>query len=105
MLASQFVETLFRGSKGWLSLWRSDTKATQWVKTNEPLRIDAYAAASRENSFDAYFGVCLQRTKPASASSRGEEMNVGMMPGVWADFDFASDVKASAQQKPKNYPA
>lgn len=104
MRSSEFIATLYGDAKGWLSLWRVDTRATAWVKPTDAKAIEAFAASAHATPFDAYFGLCLHKTKPAAASSRGEESNVSFMPGVWADLDFASEAKASGQTKPKNYP-
>jgi hypothetical protein len=104
MNSSNFINALFADAEGQLALWRSDTKRTEWAENCDPFSIDGFAEAANADNFNAYFGVCLQKSRPAKATSRGTEAGVSVMPGLWADVDFAAPAKATAKKKPKNYP-
>lgn len=102
MDACEFFQTLYGdAADGWLSLWRRDTKATNWVRVQDGESIDQFATAAVELPFDAYFGVCLQSKRPTKG--RGNEDGVGVIPAVWIDIDFASKDQTESKKK-KTYP-
>lgn len=96
----EFFRLLYgeHAADNWLALWRSDTKATTWERANSPDVAKFVDEANREK-FNAYFGVCLHSKKSAKKTSRGNEESVSIVPGFWADIDFATKTTAKAKIK------
>ncbi len=70
---------------GHLALSRFDTKKTLW--TDSYFGIERFVQRTVEEQFDGYFGVCLGRNK--KTRGRITKADAYLMPGVWADVDFA----------------
>lgn len=101
MDALKFFELMYGGAKGWMALWRRDTKRTEFVRAEDATSIEAFVDAANEQPFNAYFGVGLFGEKPTKG--RGTEAGVTVIPGVWADIDFAAKDQ-SEKQNAKVYP-
>lgn len=102
MEAIQFIQHLYGESDGYLALWRRDTKATSFVSVGDHKQIEAFVESANESPFNGYFGVCLFGEKPNKG--RGEESIVSVVPGVWADIDFAAKDQSDKKSK-KRYPS
>lgn len=80
---SRFLETLYGDAPGWLTLWTRQNKATHWYKDRDKAAQKALALAA---TMDVYFGVGLRKKRTAG---RGENSDVGIIPGLWVDIDIA----------------
>lgn len=80
---SRFLETLYGDAPGWLTLWTRQNKATHWYKDRSKAAQKALALAA---TMDVYFGVGLRKKRTAG---RGENSDVGIIPGLWVDIDIA----------------
>lgn len=102
MLPSEFVRCLFGNESGYIALWRSDTKLTRWVENKPDLtEIDDAAFASRSTAHDLYFGCSLQGQPSAG---RGTATTCTVVPGLWADIDYAEKPDQTEAARKKNYP-
>lgn len=98
----EFLRALFGAEQqGVIALWRADTKATTWAKPGDDKQVAAFVARAVAGPFDAYFGACLM-AKPTSG--RGTLADVLVVPGVWADVDFAGKPNEGKPNAKKNYP-
>ncbi len=99
MLASEFMRELYPGElTAYLTLFRVDTEIARFTKSFAD--VDDFATASVRENFNAYFEVCLQRQV---RKGRGNSAGAYVMPGVWADIDFAGKSNPEAKRS-KRYP-
>lgn len=102
MKPAEFLRALFGAEQlGVIALWRLDTKATTWAKPGDDRAISKFAADAAATPFDAYYGACLMN-KPSAG--RGSIADAVLMPGVWADIDYASKPNDGKPNAKKNYP-
>ena len=99
MKPGQFLDSIFSGlDKGFVVLWRSDTRNSLWVEPGEYEKADSLAEECRASS-DAgfYYGVCAQ---DGPADGRGTEATTLAMPGLWCDLDLAEGSAGKKSSKP-----
>ena len=98
MRLREFFQEFYRDLGGYLVGWRADTKGSVWTSSLNLDEIEAFAAKSKRENFDSYFGVSLQRER---TDGRGSAFGASVVPGVWVDIDFAGK---PGENKSKNYP-
>lgn len=103
MRASDFFRELYGREPGHVVLWRSDTRGSVWVDWSSESageQVEQYVRLAKSENFDAYFGVCLQGQRQAG---RGTADGVSVVPGLWADVDFAEKPNPDGKAR-KVYP-
>lgn len=93
---------------GWLVLWRSDTKKSLWINSDETDQIEPLVDRCKNQSkAHLYYGVGLQQGiapggERGPDTSRGSAARVVAIPGLWLDLDTMEG--ASTKRSRKNYP-
>lgn len=96
--AQEFLETLYVGTDGVITIWNKQTKETHWFNSKDSDAAAKQACNMAQSGLDAYYGVGVQGKR--SATGRGREEDITVLPGFFADIDIDGDGHKSGKKYP-----
>jgi hypothetical protein len=89
LIAKEFLDALFHGTKGYIGIFRNDTNRTKYFATSDTVNATIYAQEVSDSGADVYVCICPRR-EVLESSKRGGEYDVDEMQAFWADIDFGT---------------
>lgn len=94
ILAEKFLKTLYgNDSTGWLTLWTSEDKETNWYQVQD-IESAVHDAMQLRESKNVYFGLGL-RKENLGKYKRGKNTDIVSLPCVWVEIDIKGGIHAA----------
>jgi len=95
-----FFEKFYKDAQGYLSIWRKDSKTTNFFNIKDELSETVDYCRKLSCKTDVYFGLGL-RKKQLNKMQRGKEDDIVCIPCLWLDIDIHNPDAHSRQDYPK----